>query len=109
MSLVGTEHRRYVYVIVRDHLEIQNKVVQVSHAAYDSALQFKNHAERTSIIVLSPGNKSFHEVRNYLNSVKIDHTTYTEQSLGLGETAIATEAITEDQRVYMKKFQLAKF
>lgn len=109
MSLVGTENRRYVYVIVRDDLEIQNKVVQVAHAAYDSAQEFKNHADRTSIIVLSPGNKSFNEVYNYLNSVKIDYITYTEQSLGLGKTAIATEAITEEQRYHMKKFSLAKF
>lgn len=102
----GSEHRRYVYVIVREDLELKDKIVQSAHAAYDSALNFKNHADRTSIIILSLGNKSINDAVIYLKSVKIKYIVYKEISLGFGETAIATEALTESQRKHLRKFKL---
>lgn len=106
---MGTENRRYVYAFVRNDLDMKDKLVQVAHAVYDSALEFKNHADRTTILVLSMGNKTFNEIQNHLNSHSIQYTIFTEHGLGLGKTAIATEAVTEDQRTAFKRFSLMKF
>lgn len=106
--MVGTENRRYVYVFVRENLEMKDKLVQASHAVYDSAQKFKNHADRTTILVLSMGNKTFNEIQKHLNSHSIECTIFTEYGLGLGKTALATEAVTEEQRTAFKRFSLMK-
>lgn len=107
---MGTENRRFVYVFIRKDLKPQDQLVQVSHATYESALLFKNHADRTSIIVLGVKDLSkLNDVATYLNNNKIDFCTYTEQGGGLGETAIATGALLQDQRSLFKKFKLFNF
>lgn len=108
MKYEGTEHRRFVYVIIRDDLELKDKMIQSCHAAYQSAIEFKNRADRTTIIILSLGKKTIDDAKCYLESVKIKYTVFKEITLELGETAIATEAITKEQRKHLKKFELLK-
>lgn len=104
-----TEARRYVYILVRKDLELKNIIVQTAHASYESAKEFKNNADRTTIIVLEVKDSiKLNDAKIYLNSNGIDWTVYTEKSLGFGETAISTEALNEEQRKIMRKFQLLK-
>jgi hypothetical protein len=105
----GTENRRYVYVIVREDLTLADKLVQCSHATYESGQMFKNNADCISIIVLSvPDLDKLEYAEKYLKSKKIQYCTYTEQSSGLGKTAIATEAVSTELRSVFKKYHLLK-
>lgn len=105
----GTETRRFMYVIVRTDMELQNIIVQSAHAAYESGLAYKNHADRTSIIVLQVKSELYlRDVYNMLQRKNIQCTMYKEHSLGLGYTAIGTEALTQEQRSVLKKYKLLK-
>lgn len=109
LTETGTEHRRYLYAIVREDLELKDKLVQVAHATYESGLAFKNTADRTSLIVLVvPDENSLHLAKARLQRKGIGSVLYKEHSLGLGYTALATEAITEEQRSVLKKYKLLK-
>lgn len=106
---LGTENRRFMYVLVRSDMAIEDILVQSTHAAYESGLAFKNHADRTTIIVLQV--KDIYKLReayNDLQSAGVQCTIYQEQTLGLGYTAIGTEALTAVQRHLLKKYQLLK-
>lgn len=105
----STENRRYMYVLVRADMEIENILVQSTHAAYESGLEFKNNADRTTIIVLQVKDVyKLHEAYKDLQRAGIQCTIYQEQTLGLGYTAIGTEALTADQRHLLKKYKLLK-
>ena len=105
----GTEKRRFMYVIVRTDMELQNIIVQSAHAAYESGLAYKNYADRTTIIVLQVKSELYlREAYNMLQRKNIRCTMYKEHSLGLGYTAIGTEALTHDQRRVLKKYKLLK-
>lgn len=105
----GTEKRRYMYVIVRADMELPNIIVQSAHAAYESGLAYKNHADRTSIIILQVKDElRLREAYNALQSDGVQCTIYKENTLGLGYTAIGTEALTADQRKLLKKYKLLK-
>lgn len=105
----GTENRRYMYVLVRTDMEIQNIIVQSAHAAYESGLAFKNHADRTTIIILQVKSELYlQEAYRNLQNAGIQCTMYKEHTLGLGYTAIGTEALTADQRKLLKKYKLLK-
>lgn len=105
----GTENRRYMYVIVRADMELPNIIVQSAHAAYESGLAYKNHADRTSIIILQVKDElRLREAYNALQSDGVQCTIYKENTLGLGYTAIGTEALTADQRKLLKKYKLLK-
>lgn len=105
----GTENRRYMYVLVRTDMELPNIIVQSAHAAYESGLAYKNHADRTSIIILQVNDElRLREAYNELQSDGVQCTIYKENTLGLGYTAIGTEALTADQRKLLKKYKLLK-
>lgn len=105
----GTENRRYMYVIVRTDMELPNIIVQSAHAAYESGLAYKNHADRTSIIILQVKDElRLREAYKALQRDDVQCTMYKENTLGLGYTAIGTEALTSDQRKLLKKYKLLK-
>lgn len=105
----GTENRRYMYVLVRTDMELSNIIVQSAHAAYESGLAYKNHADRTSIIILQVKDElRLREAYNALQRDGVECTIYKENTLGLGYTAIGTEALTADQRKLLKKYKLLK-
>lgn len=109
LSSEGTENRRYMYVLVRTDMELPNIIVQSAHAAYESGLAYKNHADRTSIIILQVKDElRLREAYNALQSDGVQCTIYKENTLGLGYTAIGTEALTADQRKLLKKYKLLK-
>lgn len=105
----GTENRRYMYVLVRTDMELPNIIVQSAHAAYESGLAYKNHADRTTIIILQVKDElRLREAYNALQSDGVQCTIYKENTLGLGYTAIGTEALTSEQRKLLKKYKLLK-
>lgn len=104
-----TEDRRYMYVLVRTDMELQNIIVQSTHAAYESGLAFKNDAARTTIIVLEVKSEDHLKgVYKELQKAGVSCIMYQEQTLGLGYTAIGTVALTSDQRKLLKKYKLLK-
>lgn len=108
-NVLGTENRRFVYVLVRTDMDLHNIIVQSSHAAYQSGLEFKNHADRTTIIVLAVKNEmELREAYHALERTNIQCTMYKEHTLGLGFTAVGTEALTQEQRKLLKKYKLLK-
>lgn len=99
-----------MYVFVRRDIPIQHQMVQASHAALECGLEFPYiPAEPSSLIVLGVSNKKdLLKARKYLNINKIRNTMFFEPSWDHGYTAIGTEAITEDKRHLLKRFQLWK-
>ena len=105
----GYGTRRYMYVIVRKDLLLADIMVQAAHAAYESGRQYPHDADRTSIIILTVSDSyNLFAARRRLLSLGIDSTVYEERTKQLGATALATEAITEDQRKHLRKYQLLK-
>lgn len=108
--VVSSEHsvekHRYVYVVVRTDLKPHQIINQVAHAAYESGLAFKNHADKTTIITLGVQNeKELLNVEDDLHR-KVQFCKYSESTGAYGYTSLASEPVTYEQRRLFRKYKL---
>ncbi len=104
------DNKSYVYVFVRKDIPIEHQIVQSCHAALEVGLKYPYVSKDPSSLILI-GVKNQNKLESaiaYLNSTGIKTEMFFEPSWDYGNTAFATEALTEDQRIHLKRFQLWK-
>lgn len=102
-------NKKYIYVFVRKDLPIEQILVQSSHAAYEAGLAFDNQSKLiTSVLVIGVKNKSALEKAYLQLSSSIELVKFEEPSWDYGFTAFATQPISNEQRILLKKYQLFK-
>lgn len=100
-----------MYVLVREDLTPEQICVQSIHAAI-SATQSLVDKQATDIHLVLCKSKSEDDLINiseYLSKNSIKFEVFREPDIGNSITAIATEILTGDQRIPMRKFKLLKF
>lgn len=101
----------YVYVLVREDISYEQKLVQASHAALEAGFRFPMPQDTVaSIIILSvPNLPSLTNASERLNKHGIDHHLFFEPDFGMGHSALATRPLrARDERFLMRKYPLFK-
>lgn len=101
----------YVYVLVREDLSYEQKLVQASHAALEAGFRFPMPRDAVaSVIILSvPNLASLTRASERLKSHGIDHHLFFEPDFDMGHSALATRPLRHrDERFLMRKYPLFK-
>ena len=100
----------YVYVLVREDISLEQKLVQVGHAALEAGFRFQQPERTASLIVLSvPDREALEAAAVRLNAKGIDCHLFHEPDFGMGHSALATRPISEKaERHLMRKYPLFK-
>jgi hypothetical protein len=73
----------YVYVLVREDISLEQKLVQVGHAVLEAGFRFQQPAQTASLIVLSvPDRGALEAAAVRLNAKGIDHYLFHEPEPG---------------------------
>lgn len=98
----------YVYVLVREDISLEQKLVQVGHAVLEAGFRFQQPAQTASLIVLSvPDRGALDAAAVRLNAKGIDHYLFHEPDFGMGHSALATRPLSEKaERHLMRKYPL---
>lgn len=98
----------YVYVLVREDISLEQKLVQVGHAVLEAGFRFQRPAQTASLIVLSvPDRGALEAAAVRLNAKGIDHYLFHEPDFGMGHSALATRPLSEKaERHLMRKYPL---
>ena len=86
-------------------------MVQSNHAALEVGIFFgdKEQNEPSSLIVIAVKNKAkLEKVLKDLEEKGIKHTSFIEPDWDYNLTSIATEPLTQEKRMLLKKYQLWK-
>ena len=86
-------------------------MVQSNHAALEAGILFgdKEQTEPSSLIVIAVKNKAkLEKVLLDLQEKGIKHTSFIEPDWDYNLTSIATEPLTQEKRMLLKKYQLWK-
>ena len=86
-------------------------MVQSNHAALEAGILFgdREQTEPSSLIVIAIKNKAkLEKVLKDLEEKGIKHIPFIEPDWNYNLTSIATEPLTQDQRVLLKRHQLWK-
>lgn len=104
------EEKTYVYVFVRGDIPLEQQIVQACHASLEVGLRYPYIAEEPSSLILikTKNQTKLEKARLYLAENGIRSEIFFEPSWDYGNTAFATEAITESQRHILRRFQLWK-
>ena len=100
-----------MYVFIRVDLPIQQQLVQSNHAALEAGIAFgnKEQTEPSSLILIAVKNKyQLEKAMKDLESKDIKFVSFEEPDWEYGLTAFAIEALTQDKRVLLKRYQLWK-
>lgn len=101
-----------MYVFVRKDLPIQQQLVQSNHAALEAGIAFgnKEQTEPSSLILIAVKNTyQLEKAMKDLESKGIKFISFEEPDWDYKLTSFATEPLTQDKRVLLKKYQLWKF
>ena len=88
------------------------QMVQSNHAALEAGILFgdREQTEPSSLIVIAVKNKAkLEKVLKDLEEKGIKHIPFIEPDWDYNLTSIATEPLTQEKRMLLKKYQLWKF
>jgi hypothetical protein len=103
-------HKPYVYVLIREDIPLEQKLVQASHAALEAGFRFEKPAQTASVILLTvPDRKALEAAAMRLQDYGIDHYLFHEPDFEMGHSALATRPILlSKERHRMRKYPLFK-
>lgn len=98
----------YVYVLVREDISFEQKLVQVGHASWEAGQRFPQPDQTASLIVLSvPDRAALEAASTRLNSRGIEHFMFHEPDFEMGFSALATRPLSaKAERHLMRKYPL---
>jgi len=98
---------RYLYIFVRKDLDYSQIVVQACHATLEATRGFIKDASRYKIVCLGVRNAAkLEKVIEELEQHKFGYVVFSEPALGWEKTAIATEPLTDKQKVVFSRYKL---
>ena len=99
-----------VYVLVRSDISLAQQVVQASHAAAEMGRRFyRPHHGIASLIVLTvPDKAALMAARRHLSLKAIAVELFFEPDFDIGESAMASEPVSDIQRRYFSSWPLWK-
>ena len=103
--------KTWVYVFVRTDIPVQQQLVQSNHAALEAGIFLgdKDQNEPSSLIVIAVKNQTkLEQAIKDVESKGIKLVPFIEPSWDYGLTAFATEPLTQERRVLLKRYQLWK-
>ena len=100
----------YVYVLVREDISLEQKLVQVGHAVLEAGFRFQQPEQTASLIVLSvPDKDALVQAASRLTAKGIDHYLFHEPDFGMEHSALATRPLSaKAERHLMRKYPLFK-
>lgn len=101
-----TEYR-YLYIFVRKDLSYAQTVVQACHATLEATRKFIKDESRYKIVCLGVRNAAkLEKVIEELVQHGLNYIVFSEPDLAWEKTAVATEPLTEIQRVVFSRYKL---
>jgi len=103
-----SEHKPYVYVLVRTDLSLKQQVVQSNHASLHAGYAFNAPDEIPSIVVCAvPDRAALEEAATRLSRYGIDHELFSEPDWYMGNSALATRPVhMKKERYVFSKYPL---
>lgn len=102
--------KRTIYVLVRADIPLAQQVVQAAHATAEAGRHFyRSPAEHgiASLIVLSvPDRAALLAAQVRLTAKGISSTLFFEPDFGIGESALGTEPLLDEQRKHLMGWPL---
>ncbi|MBK3779830.1 hypothetical protein G3A43_06155 [Paraburkholderia aspalathi] len=101
-------HKPYVYVLIREDISLEQKLVQASHAALEAGFRFEKPEQTASLIMLSvPDRNALEAAAKRLTRYGIEHHMFFEPDFEMGHSALATRPIhLSKERHRMRKYPL---
>jgi hypothetical protein len=101
-------HKPYVYVLIREDISLEQKLVQASHAALEAGFRFEQPEQTASLIMLSvPDREALEAAARRLTRYGIEHHMFFEPDFMMGHSALATRPIhLPKERHRMRKYPL---
>lgn len=98
---------RYLYIFVRKDLDYSQVVVQACHATLEATRKFIKDASRYKIVCLGIKSLSkLEKVMEELEQHQLGYIVFSEPDLSWEKTALATEPLTDKQRVVFSRYKL---
>ena len=98
---------KFLYVLVRTDIPIENQIVQVAHACYDAGQRFKTGEYSHTLILLAvPDEESLLKACTEIRSKNIDLEIFFEPDYPFGHTAACTGPVESLQRCHFRQFFL---
>lgn len=99
----------YVYVLVREDLEIEQQLVQACHAAYEVGLASAAPAETSRMIVCTvPDREALLFASERLRERGVAHEMFFEPDFDIGHSALATHPLRGAQRKPLRRYPMYK-
>jgi hypothetical protein len=97
----------YVYVLVREDLEIEQQIVQACHAAHESGLACEAPADVSRMIVCTvPDQTALLIAAERLREQDVGHELFFEPDFGIGYSALATHPLSGRERRPLRRYPL---
>ncbi len=97
----------YVYVLVRNDLGAEQRLVQVGHAALEAGFRFGKPEGDVHLVVLGvDGEEALMEASSRLDLDGIDHHLFFEPDFGMGHSALATRPVRGRERRRFGRWEL---
>lgn len=115
LSLVPTatpvtplEAKRTLYVLVRKDIALEQQIVQATHAGVEAGRSFylPQHGIASVILLAVPDMQALHAAQALLHAKGVKTELFHEPDFGMGDSALATEPLLEEQRKLLSSWPL---
>lgn len=97
----------YTYVFVRMDIDRTQQTVQASHACIGAGTSFNNPPDSSIVILQAENEEHLKSVSKTLNQSGVTSFIFYEPDFGpMGFTALATRAVSEEERYLFKDYKL---
>ena len=102
------QDKHTLYVLVRTDIPAAQQMVQAAHAAAEAARTFYRPEHGiASLIVLAVADKArLHQAQRQLQAKGIDCELFHEPDFGIGDSALATQPLRDEQRKHLRRWPL---
>lgn len=107
-ALTATPEKHTFYVLVRQDMPLHHQVVQAVHAAAEASRQHyrDEHGIASAIVLTVKDLAGLHDARAKLTNKGVSTELFYEPDFGIGDSALATEPLTDSQRKLLRNWPL---
>lgn len=100
----------FVYVFVREDLDLIHQLIQTAHATHEAGIRFgKVDGKISHFCIFGVKNANeLVEINGFLNSKGVNFAIFHEPDFDMGYTALATEPLVGQRREIMADFKILR-
>lgn len=100
--------KRTFYVLVRTDISLAQQMVQAVHAAAEAARDHyrPDHGIASAIVLQVPNQAALLQAQAQLHAKGIQTKLFFEPDFDMGDSALATEPVTDEQRKLLRRWPL---